>query len=260
MIGKHIGLVVLALAGAAILPIRPAGTADLVAITDRSEILYFSDANPRETIRRELQGAGLPIVGIDVRPADGRLYGIDRAGGIYLIDTATAVAAFRARLSVPLAPADRYLVDFDPVADRLHVIGADGQNLRVDVDTGAATAGARITGAGAPPRIAAGAYTNPVRGATTTRLLVIDSANGVYARLGPGDDGVLQPVTLSPGLTADGADIGSDGTRDRGHSVLNNILHAFDVATGAAAAVQAIGTGATGRTGRIIDLAVLPTR
>ncbi len=261
MVQKCPAAVVLALAAAILAP-RPAGAADLVAITDRGEFLQFTAGDPRETMRRDLQGAGLPLVGIDVRPADGRLYGVDRAGGIYRIDWATAVATFTARLSVPLAPAASYVVDFDPVADRLHIVGADGQNLRADVATGAAAAGGTIRAAegGPPPRIVAGAYASPAPGAAAAPFFVIDAANGIYARLDAGDDGRIRPVSQSPGYRVDGADIGSDGTRDQGYAVMNNILHVFDVATGASSAVQAIGTGATGRTGRIIDIAVLPPR
>ena len=54
---------------ALIAAVLPAAAADLVAITDRGEFLQFSSDNPRETIRRDLQGAGVPMVGIDVRPA-----------------------------------------------------------------------------------------------------------------------------------------------------------------------------------------------
>ena len=69
---------------------------------------------------------------------------------------------------------------------------------------------------------------------------------------------VLTGLPVSPGIAPEAADIGREGGRPVGYSALRNILHAFDPATGAAFAVQAIGTGATGRAGRIIDLAILP--
>ncbi|BBK33655.1 lipoprotein [Allostella humosa] len=227
--------------------------ADLVVITDRGEFLQFSDADPRITVRRDVQGSGLPLVGIDVRPADGRLYGLDRGGGIHVIDSGTAVATFRARLSVDLAPAAHYVVDFDPVDDRLRIVGAGGQNLSADVETGAA-----VVHAAAPPGITAGAHATPGAGEAQPRFFVFDRARDTYGRLDPVADGVLRPVVQAPGIAPDAADIGQDGGRPKGWSVINNILHFFDVETGAASAVQAIGTGATGRAGRIIDIAVLP--
>jgi hypothetical protein len=235
---------------ALIAAVLPAAAADLVAITDRGEFLQFSSDNPRETIRRDLQGAGVPMVGIDVRPADGRLYGLDREGGIHHIDVASGVATLRARLSLPLGPAAAWVVDFDPADGRLVVVGSDGRALRADPDTGAAVAiGALRTADGGVPRITAGAHAGP--GA----FFVFDGAGESYGRV---DGALLRPVVHAPGIAPEAADIGREGGRPVGYSALRNILHAFDPATGAAFAVQAIGTGATGRAGRIIDLAILP--
>ncbi|BBK31216.1 uncharacterized protein DUF4394 [Stella humosa] len=252
------GFVALALSAAALLPALPAAAADFVGITDRGELLYFSDADPGQAVRRGLHGTGHPLVGFDVRPADGRLYGINTQGAIFMIDVPAGIATFKAMLSVPLAKAGGYLVDFNPVADRLRVVGAGGQNLRVDVDTGAAAVDQpiRYAAGGGQPQVQAGAYTNSVRGTTQTQLFVIDGASGTYALQNPPNDGVLQPAGTG-GIAADGADIWSDGTRNQGFSVAGNVLYRFDVATGAAQAIGPIGAGSIGR---IIDIAVLPGR
>ncbi len=259
MAATRIGSGLLALAAAALLPAAPAIAADLVGVTDRGEFLYFSDADPGKAVRRGLHGTGHPLVGLDVRPADGRLYGINTQGAIFVIDWAAAIASFKAMLSVPLMKAPGYLVDFNPVADRLRVVGAGGQNLRVNVDTGAAVVDGSIRYAASAmqPAVAAGAYTNSIRGATATQLFVIDGANGTYALQDPPNEGVLQPVSTGTGMAADGADIWSDGAANQGYAVAGNVLYQFDVATGAARPLGRIGADSIGR---IIDIAVLPPR
>ena len=57
---------------------------------------------------------------------------------VYRIDTDTAVAEFVNSLSVPLTGA-AFGVDFNPAADRLRIVGNDGQNLRHNVDIGGTT-------------------------------------------------------------------------------------------------------------------------
>ena len=117
------------------------------------------------------------LVGIDVRPANGALYGIGDFGGVYNIDLGTATATLVSRSSIAPAGAD-FGVDFNPVADRLRVVSDQGQNLRINVDTGAATADTSVnytTGASAPG-VTASMYTNndadPV---TATTLFDIDT-------------------------------------------------------------------------------------
>ena len=255
----RLGLGLAILAGMALPTASTVSAADLVGITDRGEFLYFSDADPGKAVRRGLHGTGHPLVGIDVRPADGRLYGINTEGAIFVIDAAAAIATFKAVLSVPLMPAPGYLVDFNPVADRLRVVGARGQNLRIDVETGAAaTDGAiRYAGGAMQPAVAAGAYTNSIRGATATQLFVVDAASGTYALQDPPNDGMLQPVPQAGGVAVDGADIAFDGSANHGYAVAANVLYRFDVATGAFRPIGPIGAGAIGK---IVDIAVLPQR
>jgi len=69
---------------------------------------------------------------------DGLLYGVGSGGGLYRIDTKTAVAKFVNTLSVPLSGAS-FGVDFNPAADRLRIIGDNGQNLRHNVNAGGTT-------------------------------------------------------------------------------------------------------------------------
>ena len=81
---------------------------------------------------------GMPgrIVGIDVRPADGMLYALAADGTVLTIDTASGKATTKSKLETMLPTGTMATVDFNPVADRLRVIGSDGTSLRANVDDG----------------------------------------------------------------------------------------------------------------------------
>src|SRR5262249_53930630 len=86
-----------------------------------------------------LQPEGLSgrLLGIDIRPADGKLYGITSTNDVYRIDPGTGAATQVSSLTVPFDGDIRSGVDFNPQADRLRLVSRDGQNLRVNVLLGA---------------------------------------------------------------------------------------------------------------------------
>ena len=158
-------------------------------------------------------------------------------------------------------------MDFNPVADRLRVIGNTGQSLRINVDTGATTTDGALNRAGLAPVVTAAAYTNSYAGTTATQLFDIDTASASLALQNPPNDGTLVNVgLLNVAVAGDaGFDIagGANGlalaalrTTASGPSALYRI----DLATGAAVlvngaatpATSAIGAGAVGLT----DLAI----
>lgn len=96
-------------------------------------------------------------------------------------------------------------VDFNPVADRLRVIGSDGTSLRVNVDDGKVVKDGSLKYAdgdankGKAPKVMAGAYTNSVKGTKETTLLNIDTTTGALVKQAPPNDGILNTVgTLGP--------------------------------------------------------------
>ncbi|MET0427529.1 MAG: DUF4394 domain-containing protein, partial [Microvirga sp.] len=122
------------------------------------------------------------ILGIDVRPADGMLYALATDGTVMTIDPASGKATVKSKLETML-PADAMAtVDFNPVADRLRVIGSNGMNLRANVDDGKVTQDGMLKYAdadmhkGKAPRVVAGAYTNAMKGAKETALYNVDAA------------------------------------------------------------------------------------
>ncbi|WP_163831669.1 DUF4394 domain-containing protein, partial [Proteus mirabilis] len=103
---------------------------------------------------------------IDVRPADGLLYAVISDGSVVTIDPATGKATPKSKLDTMLPAGVVATVDFNPVADRLRVIGSDGTNLRANVDDGKVTKDGGLKFAetdgmkGKIPKVVAGAYTN----------------------------------------------------------------------------------------------------
>jgi hypothetical protein len=82
-------------------------------------------------------------------------------------------------------------VDFNPVADRLRVVSNTGQNLRINVDSGATTTDGFINRVSGPAVVSAGAYTNTFRGTTATMLFDLDVMGNVLSRQDPPNDGTL---------------------------------------------------------------------
>ena len=134
------------------------------------------------------------IFGMDYRPADSLLWGLTNRGRLYTIDPGTGVATFRFALSADAADttapftgldaSTSVSVDFNPVADRMRVVTFVGQNLSINVATGATTTDTSAPAVAAPPAPAAGfswiagvAYANSFAGATATTLYTINNVN-----------------------------------------------------------------------------------
>ena len=248
-------------------------------LTDDSRIVTFKTATPN-TLDANMAVTGLAagerLLGFDIRPKDGLLYGISSAGRIVTIDPASGVVAVKATLSADGSDASApytaiagatFAVDFNPVADRLRVIGNTGQSLRINVDTGAATTDSAVNRAGGVvPAVTAAAYTNSYAGTTTTALYDIDIATASLALQNPPNDGTLVNVG-SLGVAVAG-DVGFDiagGANGLALAALRTAptgpssLYRIDLATGAAAlsgasaAASLVGNGQVG----LVDLAIV---
>jgi hypothetical protein len=105
----------------------------IFALTADQRLLKFRECNPTRAHQigsvYGLQTPDYMLVGIDFRVQDGQLYGVGNGGGIYTIDTNTAVANKVSQLSVSL-DGDFFGVDFNPAANALRIISNTGQNLR----------------------------------------------------------------------------------------------------------------------------------
>jgi len=242
-------------------------------LTDDGRIVTFKTATPN-TLDANVAVTGLAagerLLGFDIRPKDGLLYGISSAARIVTIDPATGAATVKATLAADAADVSApytaiagtaFGVDFNPVADRLRVIGNTGQSLRINVDTGATTTDGAINRAGAAPVVTAAAYTNSFAGTAATMLFDIDTASASLALQNPPNDGTLANVGLL-GVAVAG-DAGFDiagGANGLALAALRTAaggpssLYRIDLATGAAVpsggaatpAASAIGNGTVG--------------
>ena len=177
----------------------PAQAGSIVGLVDGKTIVTIDPATRKVTAKVDVKGAAM-LVGIDVRPADGMLYGLASDGAIVTIDVKSGQATAKSKLSETLKPGV-VIVDFNPVADRLRVIESDGTNLRVNVEDGKATVDGPLkfkdgdANAGKTPMVVAGAYTNSMKGPPkATALYDIDATTGSLLMQAPPNDGVLNTV------------------------------------------------------------------
>lgn len=179
----------------------------MYAITSDQRLVFFREGRPsraREIGPIQLSG-DTRLVGIDFRPATGALFGLGDQSGVYEIDTQTGAATLRSSLTVngvPLALAGTsFGVDFNPTVDRLRVVSDSGQNLRVNVDTGATTEDPALNNAGVTATgITAAAYTNnDADPNTATTLFDLDAALDQIAIQAPPNAGT-QNATGKLGL------------------------------------------------------------
>jgi hypothetical protein len=212
-----------------------AATDPLIYGVDTQNRLITFHATPPTTsvMARNIRGLapGEQIVGIDVRPANGMLYGISSNHRVYTLSPTTgmATAVGNAPLS-PMLSGNHYGLDFNPTVDRIRAHGDDGQNLRLHPDTGAVVDGnaneAGIQGdgrlvyaandpnAGRSLEIVASAYTENVAGAKTTALFALDAAQDALVMVTAPNTGQTSTVrALGFNLSsATGFDIAADGT------------------------------------------------
>ena len=180
----------------------------ILGLVDGKSIVTIDPATRKVVGSVDVKGAGM-LIGVDVRPADGMLYGVTSDGTIVTIDAKSGQATMKSKMSEMLKPGVVATVDFNPVADRLRVMGSDGSSLRVNVDDGKATVdGAHKykdgdANAGKAPKIVAGAYTNAWKGTQATALYNIDMATNSLVMQAPPNDGVLNTVGAL-GLTLSG--------------------------------------------------------
>ncbi|MBK6941626.1 MAG: DUF4394 domain-containing protein [Planctomycetes bacterium] len=176
-----------------------------VGITASSKVVTFVPGKPgAATVSvRGLAGlaVGETLVGIDVRPGTGALYGVTTANRVVTIDLAQSkVNAVTATTFSPALAGTQFGVDFNPIPDRIRLVSDARQNLRLDPSTGLVTNtdglltfDALDVNANAIPSVSAAAYTNSFSGSTKTTLYVIDGALGALCT-----QGSLNSAPVSP--------------------------------------------------------------
>ncbi len=226
-------------------------------------------------------GAGENLVGIDIRPQNGQLYGLtsNGAGGVrlYAISpvTGTAVPLTAGPVQfddgggspVPVAGTN-FGFDFNPVADRVRVVTDAGVNFRMNPNTGLI-----IDGAGGTPgvnpdgaisngttTVDATAYTNNTPNALVTTQYTLDSATDKLFIQNPPNNGTQSggvSVTLGASILdfsavngfdiPSGVNVGTSGNvaSGDGFAVLTSdgapALYTINLTSGQAALVGTLG-------------------
>ncbi len=257
----------------------------IFAIDTSNRLLSFDSAAP-STVTFINNGApisglqvGDELLGIDFRPVaidspaaafDSVLYGVSVSNNfaplyrLYTINTATGEAT-------PVGLGGQFKlnggalgVDFDPVADRLRIVSAVAENLRVDPNDGSLTATdtplayvAGDSGFGLEPTVVGAAYTNNFGGAAVATLYGIDSGRNVLVRQG-GPNGTPSPdggelTTIGSGLgvkTTNEVGFDISGSTGVAYASLSTVigpldpssgLYTVDLATGDSTRVGTIG-------------------
>lgn len=189
-------------------PKAVAAPADRVfALTAKDRLVTFDKDAPGQILSSVVVGGlqeGESLVGMDFRPADGRLYGIGDTNQIYVINRGSGQAnPVGGPFATPLV-GEQFGVDFNPTVDRIRVVSNDDQNLRLNPNDGMVAAvdpnlqyAVTDENAGADPNVTAAAYTNnraSAFGTTDTVLYDIDTGLDILTTQSPANNGTLNTV------------------------------------------------------------------
>jgi len=242
-----------------------ANAGNFVALTGQ-RTLQIIDRSPAVVRTFQVTGVGSALLGIDVRPADGRLYGLLANGQIVTISARTGSATPKVKLALPAAlPAHAHFsVDFNPAVDRLRIVSDAGTNLAANVDDGSVVAGtapafpppAVNPFGGTTPAIIAVAYTNSKAGVKGTFLFDVDDATDALYLQQPPAAGTLTNVggQLGIGVGTVGFDIRLERNRNVAYLISGSRLYQPDLLTGSAGRGKRI----NGLSSPVRDLAALP--
>ena len=219
----------------------------LVGLTSAGQLARIDTGNIAGATTTAITGlaAGDRLVGLDLRPKDGRLYGVSLSNQLYTVDEMTGAATAVAMLGTPVVQAGLgYGIDFNPVADfgtgaSLRLVSSAGGNFAVNASTGAVTTATSIA-----PGFTAVAYTNsmpmPMMAPASTALYYINTSTDMLM-MAPG-------AFNNPTIGAVGA-LGVDALRANGFEIAGGMgyaalniddgtlgtgLYGIDLATGSA--------------------------
>ncbi|MBL8699843.1 MAG: DUF4394 domain-containing protein [Alphaproteobacteria bacterium] len=223
----------------------------MAGIDNVGNLVRFSDRRPHVVETFPITGTSARIVGIDVRQRDNQLYGLASDGTIYVIDSTSGRATFRARLSQGF---DRVgVVDFDPDDDRLYVLTEDGRAVRVNIDTGEVVE--LMSGSPAmfgPRNLSAGGF-------TATRFFAVDSTQMVLFHQPASSEAPMSTMRRDISLTGGtedlrGGDVYTDPNGNQAmYIVRGSRLFKIDLSTGQIILLGQVGTV---ESLRLIDVAV----
>lgn len=253
-------------------PNPPAGIVqgDTFAVTSSNRLVSFNRATPGTSSIANLVGlrANENIVGFDLRPGGtpaGQLIAVSNQGVVYSIDPNSGTVTLKATMAPD--PSDttdvfnglsgtRVSIDVNNAVDQLRVVSNSGQNLRVNMDTGATFTDTPLTmgGLGSIGVTEVG-YTNNFASTCRTTVYYIDSTSDRLLTSANASGGVLTAVgALTVNAAAmTGFDISTapDGTNDAVAALAvggTTSLYSINLTTGAATSIGPIGGLNSGET------------
>ena len=234
-------------------------TAELAYGVTLNQTLISFDTGSPNAVQSGVAISGLmsneQILGIDFRPANGRLYGLGSFSNLYEIDRNTGAAVLVGSGAGLSLSGSAFGFDFNPTIDRIRVVSNTGANYVFNPNDGTAT---RVTdlfygpgdaNQGATPNVVGSAYTNSFAGAMTSQLYGIDTGLDILVRQA-NSAGTLETVGA---LGADITDlVGFDISGVSGNAfavsvdagTARSMLWSIDLDTGSAAFIGEIGGGA----------------
>ncbi|MEM8503498.1 MAG: DUF4394 domain-containing protein [Cyanobacteria bacterium P01_D01_bin.1] len=233
-------------------PAVGADGSQFLALTADDQLVSFDPDTPDQTTTIDIVGIDAPLLGIDMRPANGLVYGITTADTVYTINPNTGIATKIATLDTSFEGTTVSGFDFNPRADRLRLVGDNDQDFRINVETGEVTVDGDLRYAegdaneGSNPRVTAAAYTNSLDGLMGTELYDIDTDLDVLVLQNPPNDGILMTVGSLGVDFSDiaGFDIISSAQDDNeAFAVSDSTLYSIDLEEGTATEVGTIGSG-----------------
>lgn len=242
---------------------------DTFAVTSSNRLVSFNSATPGNSSAVAIVGlrANENIVGFDLRPGGspaGQFIAVSNQGNVYVIDPNSGTATLKSSMGAdPSDMTDPYTaltgtrvsIDVNNVVDQLRIVSNSGQNLRVNMDTGATFTDTPLTVGGLRSiGVVEVAYTNNFSSACRTTVYYIDTTDDRLLTSVNASGGVLTtvgPLTVNAAIAGFDIATAADGTQSAiaALSVANvTSLYTIDLNTGAATLVAGIGGLNSGET------------
>lgn len=246
-------------------------SAELIyAVTQDQTLISFNSSTPA-TILTGVAISGLAtnesIRGIDLRPGNGEVYALGSFSNLYRLNLTTGAASLVPNGLTTALNGSSFGFDFNPTVDRLRIVSDADQNLRTNptgatntITDGLLNFVAADPNFGTNPNIVAGAYTNNVRGATSTTLYVLDSNLDILAIQNPPNAGGLMTVGSLGVNINDMASFDISGQTGIAYASVRDITLArttfwtINLSTGAATMIGEVGGGSI-----LTAMTVVPT-
>lgn len=282
---RHIGRIQASLAFSPELQQSYGGTFGTGYALSNATLIPFDTSNPNNpaaAVPITGLGSGETLVGIDVRPQNGQLYGLaaNGVGGVRLYVISPQTGAATSLTAAPVQFGDgvvdlpiqgsNFGIDFNPTVDRLRVVTDAGVNFRINPNTGAivdsnpGTPGVQADGPinAGTTTVDATAYTNNFPNVTATTQYTLDAvSNGLYIQNPPNTGTQTTPLAVTLNGTAldftavngfdipPGVNVATSNASATGQAIAlltvagTTGLYTIELSTGAAALVGTLGAG-----------------